>query len=63
MKHYEVTYSLLARDRANILHGIAGMQYLKTVVQAVSPGQAMQIVESMFGGRDRVQVGSAYSVK
>ena len=54
---YEVIYSLGNREPSGMFIGTAGMQYLRTTVQATSATNAQRIVESMFGGYDRCQAG------
>jgi len=54
---YEVIYSLGRREPSGTFIGTAGMQYLRTTVQATSSTNAQRIVESMFGGSNSCQAG------
>jgi hypothetical protein len=60
---FEVTYSLGQREPSGTFIGTAGMQYLRTTVQATSATNAQRIVESMFGGYNRCQANTGFPVK
>ena len=60
---YEVIYSLGNREATGAFIGTAGMQYLRTTVQATSSTNAQRIVESMFGGTDRCLAGPGTLVR
>jgi hypothetical protein len=62
-RSYEVTYALSTDPNAtetSAFQSRTDVNNLKIVVEANSPNQAQTIVESMFGGRIRCRVNSAY---
>ena len=65
MAKYEVTYSLGNRGESGNagFTGTSGMQYQKMIVEANGPTTAQRIVENMFGGPQRCQVGAAWEIR
>lgn len=65
MAKYEVTYSIGNRGESGYgaFVGESTLQYQKIVVEANGPTTAQRIVESMFGGRERCQVGPVWEIR
>ena len=56
MAKYQVTYNLGERSlNSGTWTGSTSVANLKMVVEATGPSQAREIVEAMFGGRNRCQ--------
>lgn len=63
MAKYEVTYNLGQRSPSGASWtGSTATENLKMVVEATGPNQAREIVESMFGGRDRCQAYNGFKI-
>jgi len=63
MAKYQVTYNLGERSpNSGTFSGSTSQANLKMVVEANGPNQAQEIVEAMFGGRNRCQAYPGFKI-